>query len=147
MTSVDTEVQISFDPYLQVMGNCAEAMAFHADLFDTDQLQIMHYSEAPEGPPEFADSNLVMHASLVLDDRTLMASDYPPGMAGLERQSASSSHELPGTDPARAVHDALCAGGAEIMAFGPNFFSDGFGMVRDRFGTHWMISGPMMAFG
>ena len=33
-------------------------------------------------------------------------------------------------------------GGAEIMGFQPTFWSDGFGMVKDRFGTHWMVSAP-----
>jgi PhnB protein len=134
---------MSFDPYLHFMGNCADAMAFYADLFGADQLHVMRYREAPEGPPEFADSDLVMHATLVLGNRTLMASDYPPGMDGLAQQSVSISHIVPDTDRAHAVYDALCVGGAVIMAFGPTFFSEGFGMVQDRFGTHWMIGGPM----
>ena len=36
--------------------------------------------------------------------------------------------------------NALAAGGAEIQGFGSTFFSRGFGMVKDRYGTHWMIS-------
>ena len=28
------------------------------------------------------------------------------------------------------------------MPFGDVFWADGFGMLRDRFCTHWMIGGP-----
>lgn len=38
--------------------------------------------------------------------------------------------------------DRLAEGGAVIQPFGPTFFSPGFGMVKDRFGTHWIISTP-----
>lgn len=137
---------MSFDPYIHFQGNCAEAMTFYSSLFGADDLQIMRYSQTPDGPPEFAGSDLVLHASLVLGGRVLMASDYPPGMPGLPQQSVSVSHTLPDAQKARAVFDALSEGGAEIMAFGETFFCEGFGMVRDRFGTHWMIGGPMKEF-
>jgi PhnB protein len=41
---------------------------------------------------------------------------------------------------ARARFDRLAEGGAIIDDFKPTFFSPGFGMVKDRFGTHWIIS-------
>jgi hypothetical protein len=43
---------------------------------------------------------------------------------------------------AQRVFDLLADGGAVIMPFAPTFWSDGFGMLKDRFGTHWMVSAP-----
>ena len=39
----------------------------------------------------------------------------------------------------RALYDRLSDGGEVIDPYGEKFFSPGFGMVRDRYGTHWMI--------
>jgi PhnB protein len=40
----------------------------------------------------------------------------------------------------KQLFDALSDGGAVIDSFKANFFSPGFGMVKDRFGTHWIVS-------
>ena len=38
------------------------------------------------------------------------------------------------------VFDALAAGGQVTMPFAATFWSPGFGMVTDRFGTPWMVN-------
>ena len=37
---------------------------------------------------------------------------------------------------------ALSDGGDVVMPMGPTFFATSFGMVRDRFGIHWMVLKP-----
>ena len=32
-----------------------------------------------------------------------------------------------------------------VMPYGPTFWASGFGMVKDRFGIHWMITTPGLA--
>lgn len=132
---------MSFAPYIHFQGNCAEAMAFYADVFGATNLQMMRYSEAPEGsgmPP----SDRVMHGSLTASGGMLMASDFPEGMAGEPQAGVSISFSAPDNEAGEAVFRRLGEGGTVIMPFGPTFWSPGFGMVKDRFGTHWMISGP-----
>ena len=41
---------------------------------------------------------------------------------------------------ARRVFDGLSEGGKVGMAFGPTFWSPGFGSLTDRFGVPWMIN-------
>ncbi len=132
---------MSFDPYLHFQGNCRAAMSAYQALFG-GELQMMTYAEAPEAPTEQKDSPLILHATLAAGGRALMASDYPPGHEGGPQQGVTISHEAGSIEEARRVFDALAEGGAVLMEFQPTFWSDGFGMVKDRFGTHWMVSAP-----
>ena len=131
-----------FTPYLHFKDTCAEAMAFYADVFGGSDLVIMKFSDAP---PEvgMGDSDLIMHSSFTLPDGTmLMASDTPPSMPAAPQQSVSISYMCATVDEAQAIYDRLNKGGEPVMPFGPTFFSQGFGMTKDRFGTHWMVMGP-----
>lgn len=132
---------MSFTPYLHFQGNCAEAMKFYAEVFG-GKLTILLYSEMPDAPPDLAKSPLVMNAVLTAAMGMMMASDYPPGIDGAPQTSVTINHFEPDAPAAKAVFDRLMQGGEEIMAFAPTFWSPGFGMGKDRFGTHWMISVP-----
>jgi PhnB protein len=132
---------MGFVPYIMFRGTCAEAMGFYAEVFSTAAPTIMRYSEAPEAesmPP----SDRVMHAEIALGSARLMASDYPEGMEGDEQKAVSVMHDVPDAATGQRLFERLADGGSVIMPFGPTFWSTGFGMVRDRFGTHWMIAAP-----
>ena len=128
-------------PYIHFQGNCAEAMNFYAEVFDVPAPSIMRYSDAPEGG-DMPRSDRVMHAEVTLGDGKLMASDFPEGIEGDPQKAVSVMFPIADAQAGRRLYDRLIAGGDEIMAFGPTFWSSGFGMVRDRFGTHWMIAAP-----
>lgn len=127
-------------PYIHFQGNCAEAMTFYAKLFGGTDLQMMPYARMPGGDPRPGADTRMMHAQVTLGDGTLMASDYPPDQAGDPQKGFSVMQVAPDAPTASAWFDGLCVGGTVIMPFGPTFFSPAFGMVRDRFGTHWIIS-------
>lgn len=137
---------MSFDPYIHFQGTCREAMTAYQALFG-GKLDLMPYRAAPEWPPGTPEamrtSDLVMHGTLVLPDgRCLMASDFPPGMGGDPQQAVSICHTAPSIERAREIFAVLANGGTVIMEFQPTFWADGFGMVKDRFGTHWMVLAP-----
>lgn len=127
-------------PYLHFQGQCADALAFYAQVFGGTNLQTMRYADGPDGPPGWKDSTRIMHGQVTLYDGTLMASDYPPGIEGAPQTGFSVMQSAPDVATGRAVFDQLAEGGAVIDRFKPTFFSPGFGMVRDRFGTAWIIS-------
>lgn len=127
-------------PYIHFQGRCAEALAFYAQVFGGTGLQMMGYAEAPDAAPEWKASPRIMHGQVTLFDGTLMASDYPPGTTGDRQQGFSVMQTAPDAAEARRVFDRLAAEGAVLNPFGPTFFSPGFGMVQDKFGTHWIIS-------
>jgi PhnB protein len=127
-------------PYIHFQGQCAEALAFYAKVFGGTALQTMRYADAPEAPAAWRDSPRVMHGQVTLGDGTLMASDFPPGTEGDPQKGFSVMQTAADVDTARRCFDRLAEGGTVIDAFKPTFFSPGFGMVQDRFGTHWIIS-------
>ncbi|MBS0564658.1 MAG: VOC family protein [Proteobacteria bacterium] len=135
---------MSFSPYLHFQGNCAQAMQAYAEIFGATDLQIMRYADAPPmtGVPAAKAPDKVMHSHMTVGGQALMASDFPDHMQGEPQAAVSVSHMVADVARGRAVFDRLAEGGAVIMPFGPTFFSKGFGMVKDRFGTHWMIMGP-----
>ncbi|MBA4325882.1 MAG: VOC family protein [Rhodobacter sp.] len=127
-------------PYLHFQGHCAEALAFYADVFGAEDLQLMRYADAPDVDDAMRDPTRIVHGQVSLPDGLLMASDYPPGMTG-DPQAAVSIMQLADTvAEARRIFTALAKGGSVIQDFGSTFFSPGFGMLKDRYGTHWMIS-------
>lgn len=130
---------MSFLPYIHFDGTCEQAMAFYADLFGATDLQLMRYSDTPAGTPGMPPSDRIMHSQLTANGGTLMASDYPPGMPA-QPQSGFNVMTAPATvAEGQRLFDALSKDGAQIMPYGPTFWSPGFGMVKDRFGTHWII--------
>lgn len=127
-------------PYLHFRGDCADALAYYAEVFGGTNLQMMRYGEGPGAPEGWAGSDRVMHGQVTLGDGTLMASDFPPGVDGDRQAAVSVMRSAPDVAAARTAFDRLAEGGRVIDAFMPTFFSPGFGMVEDRFGTHWIIS-------
>lgn len=132
---------MSFVPYLHFQGDCAEAMRFYAEVFGATDLEITTYADAP-GDIGFGPSERVMHASLTTAGGALMASDFPEGMDGDPQKAVSVMHPVDDAPSGQALFDRLLRGGDVILPFGATFWSAGFGMVRDRFGTHWMIAAP-----
>ncbi|TNC69822.1 VOC family protein [Rubellimicrobium roseum] len=127
-------------PYLHFRGDCAEALAFYAGALGGTDLALLRYADSPNASEAAKGSDRVMHGQLRLGDGMLMASDVPPGMEGHPQQGVSVMQTFPEPAAAHQAFDRLTDGGTVIQPFAPTFFSRGFGMVRDRFGTHWIIS-------
>jgi PhnB protein len=81
-----------------------------------------------------------MHTSITLGDRNLMASDSPAGQhKPMQGFSLSLYYDTP--EEAKQKFDLLAEGGTIHMPIGPTFWTKAFGMLTDRFGTPWMVSG------
>ncbi|OWY16169.1 hypothetical protein B6V73_13380 [Thioclava sp. JM3] len=135
---------MSFEPYIHFQGNCEEAMRFYADLFGTEPPFLMRYGDMPEASEGMSDNGKarIMHALIKLGDGALMASDWPEGR-DRPQSSVSISHVSDSREAAKAIFERLMDGAEEVMMpFDDTFWADGFGMLRDRFGTAWMINGP-----
>ena len=134
-------------PYLYFNGQCEEALTTYAALFGGKIDGLMRMSDEPTGMaiPDDA-KDMVMHALLVLPDGTqIMASD------NFQRTSATTSNialtlTFDTLEAAQAAWDGLKDGAEITQDFGPQFWTDGFGALKDRFHIRWQISGPNKAF-
>ncbi len=131
---------MTFSPYIHFQGQCAEAMTFYADLFGANDLYMMRYSDVQD--PAAPKSDRIMHGHMSVDGGAFMASDYPEGVKGDDQKGSSVYYNCKTVENGKRVYYALLDGGAAIHPFGPSFFSPGFGMVKDRFGTHWIVATP-----
>lgn len=127
-------------PFLGFDGDCRKAMSWYAELFGAPAPTIMTYGDAPPGGEvPGMDADKVMYADVRIGGAMLMGSDSPAG------HHAAAQGMMVMVDPAdavdgRRIFDALAEGGEVTMPFEPTFWSSGFGMVRDRFGTPWIVS-------
>ncbi|MHA6206233.1 VOC family protein [Dyella soli] len=128
--------------YLFFEGRCEEALAFYTKTIGAQVLMLKRYKEAPpnhEGPtqpPELAEK--VMHASFRVGESVVMGSDgYSRGEPKFEGFSLSLT--VASDDEAARVFKALVDGGEATMPLEKTFFSSSFGMLKDRFGVHWMV--------
>jgi len=112
---------------------------------------------AQPGMPPLPESarQRVMHAHLQVGAQSLMASDALPAAPGQDPAACAGGYRKPQglwvsiqvADAAegRRVFDALAQGGVVAMPFAKTFWSEGFGMVTDRFGTPWIVNVPGQA--
>lgn len=122
-------------------GRTEEALNFYQSALGANIACIMRFSESPEPPPPgtLPDGyeNKVMHAAFTIGESTVMASDgcgenHP--VSGISLSLAVKSAE-----EADKYFEALAADGEITMPLGETFWSPRFGMVKDRFGVHWMV--------
>ncbi|MBT1160100.1 VOC family protein [Aminobacter anthyllidis] len=131
---------MKFVNYLFFNGNCREAFEFYAKVFDGEIVGMLTHRETPAGKDvseEWQDK--IINAQLVIGDQSIMASDAPPQYR-TEMSGFSVSVDTNDLAKAEAIFAALADGGTVNMPFSPTFWAKGFGMVKDKFGTPWMIS-------
>jgi len=134
---------LQLDTYLFFNGNCAEAMRFYERTLG-GELMVITNAESPvaaQTPP--GDANRIMHARLSIDGRVLMASDWQTGRPYEGMKGFSLALTYPTVAEAKRIFSALAEGGQVTMPFDKTFWAEGFGMLVDRFGTHWMVNGNL----
>ena len=129
--------------YLNFDGTCAEAFAFYADVFGTDPVIVMKFSDGPsEFQPDADEMDKIMHMSLPIGDSVLMGSDVAKGWGEppTPANCFSISYAARTRQDAEEKFTALSDGGSVKMPMGEMFWGSYFGMVTDRYGTSWMIA-------
>lgn len=126
--------------YLNYGGNCLEAFRFYEKHLGAKITTLMTYAEAPLPKPNPGMKDAILHARLELGGAVLMASDVPPEANYQPMRSAYLSLEVDSAAEARRIYDLLKEGGQVFMPLEENFFAFDFAMLRDRFGTSWMIA-------
>ncbi|WP_127595534.1 VOC family protein [Nitratireductor alexandrii] len=132
---------MKFVPYLSFDGRCREAFEFYAKVLDGRIEAMLTHAETPAGSEVSAAwQDKILNAHLVTEAGELMGADTPPEFGPAEQQGVSISIQLEDEARAEKIFDAFADGGTVTMPFAPTFWAKKFGMVKDRYGTAWMIN-------
>ena len=123
--------------YVNFAGRCAEAFRFYEQHLGAKPRGLTKHSEIPENnrlPDGWKDK--VLHARIELGTAVVMGADIP----GAEpMRSAYVTLTLDSAEEAERVYGVLGDGGQIFMKMEETFFASRFAMLRDRFGTSWML--------
>jgi PhnB protein len=129
--------------YLNYGGNCEDAFKFYEKHLGGKITMLMRHGEQAGGgqriAPEWA--NAVLHARMDIGGTELLGADIPPDRFQPIR-SAYLSLTLDSDQEADRVFGLLSDGGQIFMPMQETFFASRFAMLRDRFGTSWMLLHP-----
>jgi PhnB protein len=125
--------------YLNYGGNCRQAFEFYAAHLGGKITMMTTHGEQPGAdkvPPEW--KSAVLHARIELGQTTLLGADIPPDRFQPMR-SAYLSLFVDSIEEAERVYALLREDGEIFMPMEETFFARRFAMLRDRFGTSWML--------
>ena len=130
---------MKLNPYLNYGGNCKEAFEFYAQNLGGKINAMIPFGEQPgtsNAPPDW--KNKIMHANMSIGQTEIMASDAPPDRFQPMR-SVYLSLQVESTPEAERIYKLLSEAGDIFMPMEETFFAHRFAMLRDKFGTSWMI--------
>lgn len=124
--------------YLTFDGSCSKAMKFYQKCFG-GELNMIPFSEAPDAKMK-AQADRMMHANLVINNMTLMASDSMPGQPFKPGNTSSIYLECESLSEVKKMYASLGEGGKSTMPLSDTFWGAHFGCLEDKFGIQWMMS-------
>jgi len=133
---------VQLHTYLNYGGNCEQAFKFYEQHLGGKITMLMRHGEQPDAskvPAEW--QNAVLHARMDLGGTELLGADMPPDRFQPIR-SAYLTLTLGSDAEADRVFALLADGGQIFMPMQDTFFASRFAMLRDRFGTSWMLLHP-----
>lgn len=124
------------DVYVNYRGTCEEAFRFYEQHLGGTITGVSKHSEQanPNFPADWKDK--ILHASIKIGDTVLMGADIPQAEP---MRSAYLALTLDSEAEAERLYGVLGEGGEIFMKMEKTFFANRFAMLRDRFGTSWML--------
>ena len=124
------------DVYLNYAGNCEQAFRFYEQHLGGRITGIARHGEQPNPriPPDWKEK--VLHARIEIGGMVLMGADIPQSEP---MRSAYLTLTLDREADAERVYALLADGGEIFMKMEKTHFANRFAMLRDRFGTSWML--------
>ena len=124
------------DLYVNYRGTCEEAFRFYEKHLGGTITGIARHGEQPNPaiPDEWKDK--VLHARIEIGSAVLMGADIPQAEP---MRSAYLTLTLDSEKQAERLYALLAEGGEIFMKMEKTHFANRFAMLRDRFGTSWML--------
>ena len=125
--------------YVNYGGNCRQAFEFYEQHLGGKITMLTTHGEQPDASKAPASwKQAVLHARLDLGDSVLMGADIPPDRFQPMR-SAYLTLIIDSVEESERIYELLTYRGEIFMKMEQTFFAKRFAMLRDRFGTSWML--------
>ena len=127
---------MQLDIYVNYRGTCEEAFRFYEQHLHGRITGLVRHAEQPN-PNVSADwQDKVLHARIEIGSTVLMGADIPQAEP---MRSAYLSLSLETEEDAERVYALLADDGEVFMNMQKTPFANRFAMLRDKFGTSWML--------
>ncbi len=128
---------MKLDIYINYRGTCEEAFRFYEEHLGGRITMVQRHGDQPkrEGIPAGWEQK-ILHARIEIGDTVLMGADIP---AAEPMRSAYLSLRVDSDAEAERIYALLADGGEIFVKLDKTFYASRFGMLRDRFGTSWMV--------
>ena len=128
---------MKLDIYVNYPGNCEQAFRFYEQHLGGKITMMMTHQQQPDTANVPQDwKNAILHARIELGDTVLMGADIPNAEP---MRSAYLTLRVDSAKEAERLYALLSAGGQIFMKMEKTFFASRFAMLRDKFGTSWML--------
>ena len=130
-------IEIKLNTYLNYKGNCREAFEFYEKHLGGKITMISTFGDMWDKEmihPGWDDK--ILHARIEIGNGILMGADIPaaePMRSAYMTLSSSEDSEI------ERIYNLLSDGGKIFIKMQKTFFASRFGMLRDKFGTNWML--------
>ena len=133
---------MKFELFINFDGNCREAVEFYAKVFKSEVKNMCTYGQAPPDPKfpvAEADREKVCYADVLIGGLTVMFSDAPTGSPFVAGNNITPTVSVDCKKEVERIFNELKTGGEVIMELQKTFFSELFGMAKDKFGVIWQV--------
>ena len=132
---MNTGHSMKLDIYINYPGYCEKAFRFYEQYLNGKiNMMTVHQQPPPNFPKEW--KNPILHAVMQIGGTIIRGADVP----GAEpMRSAYLTLRLNTPEKAEEIYQLLSADGEIFMKMEKTFFANRFAMLRDKFGTSWML--------
>ena len=125
--------------YLNYGGNCEQAFRFYEQHLGGKIVSLVRHREQPNPQNVPAGwGNAVLNARIEIGETELMGADIP-GDRFQPMRSAYLTLLMDNIEEGERIYALLTDGGQIFMKMEKTFFASRFAMLRDKFGTSWMM--------
>ena len=124
------------DVYVNYRGNCEQAFRFYEQHLGGRITGIVYHQEQPNPSVGTDWQEKVLHARVEIGTTVLMGADVPHAEP---MRSTYLTLTLDHEEDAERTYALLVEGGEIFMKMEKTSFANRFAMLRDRFGTSWML--------
>lgn len=132
------------NPYLTFDGNCEQAFEFYTQALHCPIVHTSRYKDMPHSNVSGEEGEKIMHIVLQLTDQNmLMGADVSRSFgqsAVAQGDNVSLSVNVHSCEEADRIFVALAQEGEIAVPISETFWGAYFGMLRDKFGIHWMVN-------